>query len=159
LPLPPGKLVGQATGLLRAKSYLIEKGCHSSRSLARGDGIASDPIGDLIADAAAWVQASERILKDHLHPPTYGSQTGCTKVCDILAIESDLSFRRIEETKKKAAERALPATRFTNDTDHFPSCDFQIDPTNGKNGFASPKDPLIHREGARQPLCLDQRLH
>jgi hypothetical protein len=158
LALASREFVGQAVRLLWAKPNLIEKGCYPLRPLSLGDGI-GDPICNLIPDAAAWVQASERILKDHLHAPAYGPQTASRKVCDILTVENDAALGRIEETQQETAERALAAARFTDDTDYFRSRNFQINATDGENGFPAPQDALTYRERARQPLCLDQRLH
>ena len=75
-----------------------------------------DAIGDLVARAAARIEAAVGILKDHLHAGAHAAARCRCQIVQRVPVEEHAAAGRRQEVQQHAAERGLAAPRLADDT-------------------------------------------
>src|SRR5205085_10171197 len=129
LPLAAGELVRIARRGIRRQPDDLQQLAHAPRRVAaaRGETVHAQRLADDAADAVPRVERRERILEDHLHPPTQRAQRVLTEIRDVLAVEDDLAAGRLVETQDRAAHGRLSAAGLADEAERLAALERQRD--------------------------------
>src|SRR5580692_5011225 len=100
--------VGRQPDLLQEIGHPVARLARSSKTMH------DDRLGDGLANALAWIEAGEWILKHHLHAPAELAQGFGIERADILSFKEYTPFARLDEPQDRAACRRLATARLAH---------------------------------------------
>src|SRR5262245_35533122 len=83
------------------------------------------------ADALPRVEARVRILENHLHLPPQRPKLSRLQLRDVLSLEADGAFRRLEQPHDRSAERGLAAAGLADEAERLTLLDGERDVVHG----------------------------
>ena len=118
LTLTAAEFVGVTVVVLRLQSALMHYVAHVVAHFFLGDDVVhAHRFGDNVADGHTGRQTAVRILEDKLNVRAVLLHLSAFEVGDVVAVEDYLTAVGIVQTKYRASERRLAATRLAHHAD------------------------------------------
>ncbi len=106
------------------------------------------PFANDLPDRHTWAQATEGVLKDHLHLPPQRPYLALRHALQLLALEADLA-PTTQQSKNSQSQRGLAGAALADDTQRLPLGQAEVDAV----------DCLDVVDGATQQALLDREPH
>jgi hypothetical protein len=88
-------------------------------------------LSDDVQHPHTGVQGTERVLVDHLHPPSQGPQSATLEMRDVVPVDVYLASRHRCHTKHRHAGGGFAATTFAHQAQGFAPVQVKADTVNG----------------------------
>ena len=109
--IPPGKGSRQSAPFQKPRCLRV--------CVMPGHPAVSQAFPNAVTQCAAWVKGICRCLKNHLHFPIDHTEWFPRFPRNVLAIQKNLSFCRIQKPRDQIHRRCLSAAAFADDTEAF----------------------------------------
>ena len=114
--------------MLRVETHDLEQLLHTPLSITlAADLVHVERLGDDLTDPLPGVERRVGILEDHHHVAAHRSHLGPAEMRDVVAVEDDLSARRLEQPGDATGHRRLAATRLADDTEGLAGVEREAD--------------------------------
>ena len=159
LALAARELVREAaSGVGREPDDAEELADSTRRGPAPGEPVRAQRLADDPADAVARVERGERVLEDHLHPPTQRAEVALAQPRDVLPVEEDPAVGGLVQAQDRAPDGRLAAARLADEPERLPAADREADVVDRAYvaHVAVEHEPALDREVELQVVELDE---